>query len=85
MIGKPFIFLLCVLEQYKRNGIGFVFSRLMKISHKMGFIDRESYIAQYLALTLLTIGITRTLGSDDLLAAFAAGTSLCILSLLPVK
>ena len=46
----------------------------MKLSHRKGFIDRESYIAQYLALTLFTIGVTRTLGSDDLLAAFGAGT-----------
>ncbi|KAI0779989.1 Cation/H+ exchanger, partial [Fomes fomentarius] len=56
--------------------IGYVFSCLMKISHGKGFIDRESYIAQYLALTLFTIGVTRTLGSDDLLAAFAAGSAL---------
>ena len=46
----------------------------MKFSHRKGFIDRESYVAQYLALALFTIGVTRTLGSDDLLAAFAAGT-----------
>ncbi len=46
----------------------------MKFSHRKGFIDRESYVAQYLALALFTIGVARTLGSDDLLAAFAAGT-----------
>ena len=45
----------------------------MKISYQRGFIDRESYVAQYLALALFTIGIVSTLGSDDLLAAFAAG------------
>ena len=32
-------------------------------------------MAQYLALALLTIGVASTLGMDDLLAAFAAGTS----------
>ena len=53
---------------------GIVFSRLLKLSQKYGLLDRESYVAQYLALALFTIGITRTLGSDDLLAAFAAGT-----------
>jgi hypothetical protein len=45
----------------------------MKFSHKRGYIDRESYVAQYLALALFTTGIVSTVGSDDLLAAFAAG------------
>jgi NhaP-type Na+/H+ or K+/H+ antiporter len=53
--------------------LGFTFSHLMKYSHRKGFIDRESYVAQYLALALFTIGIASTIGSDDLLAAFAAG------------
>ncbi|RPD63668.1 hypothetical protein L227DRAFT_542591 [Lentinus tigrinus ALCF2SS1-6] len=57
-------------------GLGLAFSYLMKLSYRKGFIDRESYLAQYLALTLFTVGITRTLGSDDLLAAFAAGSAL---------
>lgn len=45
----------------------------MKFSHRKGFIDRESYIAQYLALSVFTIGVASSLGVDDLLAAFAAG------------
>lgn len=45
----------------------------MKFSQTKGFIDRESYVAQYISLAIFTIGVTRTLGSDDLLAAFAAG------------
>lgn len=48
----------------------------MKYSHKKGFIDRESYIAQFIALALFTIGVTSTIGSDDLLAAFAAGSAI---------
>jgi len=56
--------------------LGWLFSRLMKYTHRMGFIDRESFVAQYLALTLFTIGIVSTLGSDDLLAAFAAGSAI---------
>lgn len=47
----------------------------MKFSHNKSFIDRESYVAQYLALAILTIGVARTLGLDDLLAAFAAGSA----------
>ena len=46
----------------------------MKLSHRLGFIDRQSYVAQYLALAIFTIGVVSTIGSDDLLAAFAAGT-----------
>jgi hypothetical protein len=45
----------------------------MQVSNRKGFIDRESYVAQYLALAVFTIGVTSTIGSDDLLAAFAAG------------
>ncbi|CCM05702.1 uncharacterized protein FIBRA_07934 [Fibroporia radiculosa] len=56
--------------------LGIMFCHLMKFSYRKGFIDRESYVAQYLALTFLTIGICDTLGSDDLLAAFAAGTAI---------
>lgn len=53
--------------------IGIAFSKIMKFARFKGFIDRESYVAQYLALAVLTMGVTSTLGSDDLLAAFAAG------------
>lgn len=45
----------------------------MKFSQRRGFLDRESYIAQYIALALFTVGATNSLGNDDLLAAFAAG------------
>ena len=50
-----------------------MFSHLMKFSHRRGFIDRESYVAQYLALAVFITGVVSTVGSDDLLAAFAAG------------
>ncbi|KAF9493915.1 hypothetical protein BDN71DRAFT_1449556 [Pleurotus eryngii] len=56
--------------------MGLAFSRLMKYTHKKGYIDRESYVAQYLALAIFTIGVVRTIGSDDLLAAFAAGSAI---------
>lgn len=52
---------------------GLGFSYLMKISHRKGLIDRESFVAQYLALAIFTIGVASTIGTDDLLAAFAAG------------
>jgi hypothetical protein len=53
--------------------LGLMFSHLMKFSHKRGFIDRESYVAQYLSLAIFITGVVRTIGSDDLLATFAAG------------
>lgn len=53
--------------------LGHIFSVLMKYSHEKNLTDRKSYIAQYLALALLCIGISKTIGSDDLLTAFAAG------------
>ncbi|KAJ7648011.1 Sodium/hydrogen exchanger family-domain-containing protein [Roridomyces roridus] len=56
--------------------MGLAFSYLMKMSHRRGYIDRESFIAQYLALALFTIGVASTIGSDDLLAAFACGNAI---------
>ncbi|KAH9994934.1 Sodium/hydrogen exchanger family-domain-containing protein [Russula compacta] len=56
--------------------IGFLFSRLLKFAHGRGLLDRESYIAQYIALALFTVGATNSLGNDDLLAAFAAGSAI---------
>jgi sodium/hydrogen antiporter len=53
--------------------LGLAFCYIMKYSLRKRFIDRESYVAQYIALALMTIGLTSLLGSDDLLAAFAAG------------
>ncbi|KAF6761181.1 Sodium/hydrogen exchanger family-domain-containing protein [Ephemerocybe angulata] len=55
---------------------GWGFSSLMKFSHSKGFIDRESYVAQYLALAVFITGLVKSLGSDDLLAAFAAGSAI---------
>ncbi|KAG5637987.1 hypothetical protein H0H81_002348 [Sphagnurus paluster] len=48
----------------------------MKFSHRRGYIDRESYVAQYLALAIFIAGVVSTIGSDDLLAAFAAGSAI---------
>ncbi|KAF9071083.1 Sodium/hydrogen exchanger family-domain-containing protein [Rhodocollybia butyracea] len=56
--------------------MGLLFSYLFQLSKRRGFVDRESYVAQYVATTLLTVGVAQTIGSDDLLAAFAAGTAM---------
>jgi hypothetical protein len=55
------------------HALGVGFSKFMKFALGRGYIDRESYVAQYLALAVLTIGVCSVLGVDDLLGAFAAG------------
>ncbi|KAG6864886.1 hypothetical protein C0991_006573 [Blastosporella zonata] len=55
--------------------LGFGFRHLMKFCQRHNLIDRHSYVAQYLSLAMLTIGVTVLLGSDDLLAAFSCGTA----------
>lgn len=56
--------------------LGYGFRKLLQFSNRKGYIDRESYVAQYLAVSIFTIGVTSTIGSDDLLAAFAAGCAI---------
>ncbi|KAF7304120.1 Na+ H+ exchanger 1 [Mycena indigotica] len=55
--------------------LGFGFRYLMRFSERHGLIDRHSYVAQYVSLALLTIGLTTLLGSDDLLSAFSCGAA----------
>ncbi|KAL6302845.1 Sodium/hydrogen exchanger family-domain-containing protein [Sparassis latifolia] len=55
--------------------IGFGFRHLMKFCERKDLIDRQSYVAQYVSLAILTIGVCTLLGSDDLLAAFSCGTA----------
>ena len=53
--------------------LGWTFSKFMKYAHRLGWMDRESYVTQYLALAVFIMGLVSTVGSNDLLAAFAAG------------
>ncbi len=54
--------------------IGWLFSKLMKCLYELKWLNEESYVVQYLALAIFTEGLAVTIGSDDLLASFAAGT-----------
>lgn len=56
--------------------LGYCFSYLLKFANRREFINRETYIAQYIAMSFLTIGIANVVGMDDLLAAFAAGSAI---------
>lgn len=55
--------------------LGYSFRKLMIFCQRKELIDRQSYVAQYVALAMLTVGGTTLLGTDDLLAAFACGTA----------
>ena len=55
--------------------LGFSFRHLMKFSQRYDLINRQSYVAQFLSLAMLTVGLTTILGTDDLLAAFVCGTA----------
>ena len=55
--------------------LGFSFHHLMKISQHHKLINRLSYIAQYLSLAMLTVGISSLLGTDDLMATFICGAT----------
>ena len=53
--------------------LGWLFSKLMKYLYKLKWINNETYVVQYLALAIFIGGVVSTIGSDDLLASFAAG------------
>ncbi|KAI1790160.1 Sodium/hydrogen exchanger family-domain-containing protein [Ganoderma leucocontextum] len=55
--------------------LGWGFRHLMRFCESKDLIDRQSYVAQYVSLAMLTIGATTLLGSDDLLAAFSCGAA----------
>ncbi|VDC07865.1 unnamed protein product [Peniophora sp. CBMAI 1063] len=55
---------------------GWALSRVMEYTEKKGFTGREAYLVQCIAVAVLTTGVATTLGVDELLAAFAAGSAI---------
>ncbi|MBW0528732.1 hypothetical protein O181_068447, partial [Austropuccinia psidii MF-1] len=55
--------------------IGILARKTLKFCKRRSMIDKESMVAMYVALALLTTGVTTLVGSDDLLAAFACGVA----------
>lgn len=55
--------------------IGILARKTLKFCKRRSMIDKESMVAMYVALALLTTGTTALAGSDDLLAAFACGAA----------
>lgn len=77
-IGKWF--LLVVLYQIALgiligSVIGILARKTLKFCKRRSMIDKESMVVMYVALALLTTGVTALAGSDDLLAAFACGAA----------
>ncbi len=57
-------------------GIGWAAGRLLEWAEGHDLIERPSYLSYTLSLALLTLGAVKLLGSDGLLAVFAAGLAL---------
>jgi sodium/hydrogen antiporter len=55
--------------------LGYSIRHLMMFCERKDLIDRQSYVAQYISLALLTVGTSTLLGTEDLLASFACGTA----------
>lgn len=55
--------------------IGWAARKAMRFAERKKFVDRESFVAQYVSLAIASMGVNVLLGSDDLLAAFACGTA----------
>ena len=55
--------------------IGYAARKVIRFSERHKLVDRESFVAQYVSLALLSMGVNVLLGSDDLLAAFACGSA----------
>lgn len=56
--------------------IGYCARNALKFAEKRQLIDKENFLSFGIALTFLTLGGVGWLGSDDLFAAFIAGTTL---------
>jgi NhaP-type Na+/H+ or K+/H+ antiporter len=63
----------CVFGAIFGVTVGYIGRRLIRIAHERGWIDRESFLIFYLAISLFCAGAGSILGMDDLLIGFAAG------------
>lgn len=65
----------CVFGLLLGAFIGVVANHILRFSHGTKFIDESSFIAFYFLLAVFSVGVGSTLGSDDFLVAFGAGTA----------
>ena len=64
----------CVVGLMLGLVIGHVFNRVVRFSYSYKYIDQSSFLAFYFLLAVFAVGVGSTLGSDDFLVAFGAGT-----------
>lgn len=64
----------CALGLFVGLTLGHFANRALRIAVRRKWIDTSSFLAFYILLALLSIGIGSTLGLDDFLVAFGAGT-----------
>ncbi|MDW5376430.1 cation:proton antiporter [Halomonas sp. HP20-15] len=53
--------------------IGWISGRALEWADRKGWLDQPSFLALSLALTILVLGVGKLLGTDSVLAVFAAG------------
>lgn len=63
----------CVFGTVFGVTVGYVARRLIRYSHELDLIDRESFLVFYFVLALFCAGAGSLLGMDDLLVGFACG------------
>ncbi len=56
--------------------MGYGAGKLLALARSRGYVTQPSYLAYTLALSLAVLGSTRLIGTDGLLAVFAAGVAL---------
>ncbi|MCJ1284931.1 hypothetical protein MMC26_004268 [Xylographa opegraphella] len=64
----------CVLGLVVGAIIGLVANRVLRFSYGNGYIGDPSFLVFYILLAIFSVGIGSTLGLDDFLVAFGAGT-----------
>ena len=57
------------------TALGLVANRLLKFSEKNNFTQDSTLFVSYFVIAIFTVGVASTLGLDDFLVAFSAGTS----------
>lgn len=69
------IFWQCSVGTFIGIVIGYSANRLLRFSEKRDYISDSSFFVFYFLLAILCVGVGSTLGSDDFLVAFGAGTA----------
>jgi sodium/hydrogen antiporter len=69
------IFWQCLVGTFIGIVIGYIANKLLRFSEARDYIMDSSFFVFYFLLAILCVGVGSTLGSDDFLVAFGAGTA----------